>query len=314
MDPLITSALIGGGVSLFNNLFGSGSASASQAKQFEYQKQLNQQQFDLQKQMFDYTSEYNNASNQVQRLKDAGLNPNLAYGNGQVAGATGQTGTISSGSVSAPTHSWNIDLSQAMALKKLGAETDYINEKKIAENLENIMRSANSKYADEAAKLSLDLVRSDILRNTNQAFMFKETARTETERRYNISAQSALYLQQAMTEGTKREEIAKHIEEMNANISYKKALAVTTAYQINLMAAEIGEKNAQAFLHLEHRTWQALRNADYEKLTDKEIEKVNSEIDKNYRKQSSGDYGFNAKVGPFAVGWKFGTQHQYDSR
>ena len=60
-DPLVTAALIGGGVSLFNNLFGSGSASASQAKQFEYQKQLNQQQFDLQKQMFDYTSEYNNA-------------------------------------------------------------------------------------------------------------------------------------------------------------------------------------------------------------------------------------------------------------
>ena len=45
--------------------------------------------FDLNKQMFDYQNAYNTPKAQMQRLKDAGLNPALMYGQGTTGNAQG---------------------------------------------------------------------------------------------------------------------------------------------------------------------------------------------------------------------------------
>lgn len=61
-------------------------------REIAWQKQMAEYNQKMSKDYFDYTAEYNNASNQVKRLKDAGLNPGLMYSNGTAAGASGQTG------------------------------------------------------------------------------------------------------------------------------------------------------------------------------------------------------------------------------
>lgn len=46
-------------------------------------------QYEMDKQMFDYQNAYNTPAMQMQRLKDAGLNPALMYGQGTTGNATG---------------------------------------------------------------------------------------------------------------------------------------------------------------------------------------------------------------------------------
>lgn len=72
MDPSIASAA--------GNVIGSaiGSIGKGPKRQYKYARK-----------MFDYQAAYNHPTQQMQRLKDAGLNPNLVYGEG-TKGATGQ--------------------------------------------------------------------------------------------------------------------------------------------------------------------------------------------------------------------------------
>lgn len=50
------------------------------AQNYNYQRKLQQHQFDWQEKMWHMNNEYNSPINQVKRLDEGGLNPNLAYG------------------------------------------------------------------------------------------------------------------------------------------------------------------------------------------------------------------------------------------
>jgi ABC-type molybdate transport system substrate-binding protein len=50
------------------------------------QKKQQQREFENNKEMWNASNYYNSPEQQMQRLKDAGLNPNLVYGNGSVVG------------------------------------------------------------------------------------------------------------------------------------------------------------------------------------------------------------------------------------
>lgn len=56
--------------------------------QKDAQKELMNHQFELNKQQWNAENEYNSPGAQMQRLKNAGLNPNLVYGSGAVTGNT----------------------------------------------------------------------------------------------------------------------------------------------------------------------------------------------------------------------------------
>jgi len=58
-------------------------------RQKEANKELSEYQYGKDLQMWERQNEYNNPSSQMERLKQAGLNPNMAYGSGSVAGNTG---------------------------------------------------------------------------------------------------------------------------------------------------------------------------------------------------------------------------------
>lgn len=61
-----------------------------------------QRQYDYTKQYFDYQAAYNTPAAQMERLREAGLNPNLVYGNGAMAM---QSGAASLGGQEASAHS-----------------------------------------------------------------------------------------------------------------------------------------------------------------------------------------------------------------
>lgn len=105
----ITGGITGAVGSLIGGIFGGNGSSIKDQKklmelqnQYEqgnmkYQAELNEQAAQAnQQRMIDYfnlTAEYNSAENQVERLKEAGLNPALMYGQAGAGGAgTGSTG------------------------------------------------------------------------------------------------------------------------------------------------------------------------------------------------------------------------------
>lgn len=86
LDPITGSALLSGGASLLNsvgNFFG-------QKKANQANKDLAQQQNRDNVAMWQANNQYNHPTAQMQRLRQAGLNPNLIYGTG-VAGSTGSS-------------------------------------------------------------------------------------------------------------------------------------------------------------------------------------------------------------------------------
>lgn len=94
MDPLMLSG-IGGLASGVSSLFsGVGSLfSQHQNKKLleqthKYNMQLAKYQYDKNMEAWHMQNEYNSPSSQMSRLKQAGLNPNLVYGNGTVTGNT----------------------------------------------------------------------------------------------------------------------------------------------------------------------------------------------------------------------------------
>lgn len=84
-------------------------------------KELMDYQYNLERSMFDYANNYNLPINQMARLRQAGLNPNLVYGNGSVAGnVAGSTPSISIPSVSGPE---SVGINDAISAYQLGLDT-----------------------------------------------------------------------------------------------------------------------------------------------------------------------------------------------
>lgn len=87
MEPitmgLLGSAAIGAGSSLVNSFVSNAQSKKLMAKQFHYQKK-----------MWQMENEYNKPVNQMARLQEAGLNPNLVYGSGATA-LGGSMGSVS---------------------------------------------------------------------------------------------------------------------------------------------------------------------------------------------------------------------------
>lgn len=88
MDPITGAALIGGA----SALLGSGANAAAQGSMNKETRKWNEKMYGIQKQdsldFWNMQNSYNSPEQQMQRLKAAGLNPNLVYGSGSAAGNT----------------------------------------------------------------------------------------------------------------------------------------------------------------------------------------------------------------------------------
>jgi len=164
MDPLVASGALSAGASVLGSLFSSGSSNAqikAQREENEKNRKFNAQQAALSRQyntqMINMQNDYNNPRNVMSRLSAAGINPALAYSNGQgVLGSVGIGSTSqqasSSGSVGTPLPDFT-GLGQAGLIAaqtmKTQEEAKLAREEAYNKAVENVY--ADFKYMNEAA-------------------------------------------------------------------------------------------------------------------------------------------------------------------
>lgn len=92
MNPQVASAAIAAGSDILSNVYNSNSANAKSKRAAASASIM---QYVLQNQLIDKQNEYNKPINQMARLREAGLNPNLVYGDGgaTIASAGGSVGS-----------------------------------------------------------------------------------------------------------------------------------------------------------------------------------------------------------------------------
>lgn len=100
MDKTIASALIGEGGSILGTALQAITANRAQKKQYEYNSKLMDKQNALNIANWQMQNEYNTPANQVARLRSAGLNPDLFYGQGSASTIGGDIAPSSGASVS----------------------------------------------------------------------------------------------------------------------------------------------------------------------------------------------------------------------
>lgn len=261
---------------LVGNLFGSLFGNQSAKKQFQYASDLQKQQFDLQQQMFDYTSAYNSPVNAVQRYKVAGLNPNLLTGQTQVAGTTG---SIGQGSVGMRQVNSQLDMASAMQAnlqsQKLDAEVNLMNSqtdlnkyKALTEWYNGLDAKSKSKYSDLMYRASLDLLQKQSVESSNRSELLKQQTVTETFKQYNLDANAQKAISDIMFNQVKANLSASEIElnaakicDINSNISYRSALIKQAeAYESLLRKQGLEQDEINKIRGKEAKHWNTLTN------------------------------------------------------
>lgn len=89
------AAAVAGGMDLVSNIYSGILANSANAKSKRAAMAASIMQYQLQNQLIDKQNEYNKPINQMARLREAGLNPNLVYGDGgaTIASAGGSIGS-----------------------------------------------------------------------------------------------------------------------------------------------------------------------------------------------------------------------------
>ena len=90
MDPLIGSAIIGAGSSLLSGAIDAPRTKKNINLQAVHNRELAKYAFDRNMEAWHEMNQYNAPVKQMERLKEAGLNPNLVYGTPNVVGRSGE--------------------------------------------------------------------------------------------------------------------------------------------------------------------------------------------------------------------------------
>lgn len=85
---LLGAAAISGGSSLIGSLINKIGQKKTEQRQIKHNKELADYQYSKDLEMWETQNAYNKPGEQMKRLKEAGLNPNLVYGTGTVTGNT----------------------------------------------------------------------------------------------------------------------------------------------------------------------------------------------------------------------------------
>jgi hypothetical protein len=138
--PIPVAAAIAGGASIIGSLIGNSGAKKRQREADKANKKFWQMQ-----------NAYNDPSQQMSRLKKAGLNPNLIYGQ-SVSGATGQAGAVAP-SKAAP---YSMDLGAAANNTMAAYQTTaQVNNVQIDTAQKAFKLGLDKKYAAETIELAL---------------------------------------------------------------------------------------------------------------------------------------------------------------
>lgn len=256
------------GGALVGGLFGLG----GQKLQTKQEKELMQYQFDLQKQMFDYQAAYNSPSAQMGRLREAGLNPNLVYGNGSVVNTNSATGSVGKGNGSNPFAGLGSAFMSLMANMFRTAQIDADTRNKnaaaeLAKSQAGYYSVLQSKTAVEKAGVEWDNFRKSIELEYLPEYLTSRNAelraRADNEMaRYRIiqgqadeiaaniellKSRKNLTDEQVFTEAAKRIVMDKQVQLMASQIGLNEKQVEKMGYEITKLITEntgIGLKNA----------------------------------------------------------------------
>ena len=136
------NAVTGGLLGTVGSLFGLGTSWAQQQLDIKGSKELMDYQFDLNRKFIEDQRAYDRPDAQMERLKLAGLNPNLVYGSGSVVGNTSSTGSVGLGR--SPQSNLAKYQENAMMLETARAKQDLINSHKAGEQIDANIDNTNA--------------------------------------------------------------------------------------------------------------------------------------------------------------------------
>lgn len=166
-------SLIGGAISGIGKIFGASVDYKNNKRLMALQNEYNTQQAQLQNEMnvanWQMQNEYNTPANQMKRLQEAGLNPNLIYGNGQTSTGNANALEASVGYPSATAQASNFgDLGMAdaartfMQMEQTNANIDVLNsqvQKNEAETQVALQEALNKQTSRALQDLDLHFAR-----------------------------------------------------------------------------------------------------------------------------------------------------------
>lgn len=176
-------ALIAGGASLLGSALGFGSqkktnkANMELARyQNEWQTQENEKAYQRNLQMWNLQNEYNSPTQQMARLRSAGLNPNLVYGSGVTGNSAGSTPQYQPADIKraelSPYRGWNQGLSDAVS-----NFLTYRSNRAQVENMEaqnSLIRQQTATEATRQANIAASTARSEF--DLSQANRLKDVS------------------------------------------------------------------------------------------------------------------------------------------
>ena len=190
-------SIISGGASFLGSVLGFGSqkktnkANMELAKyQNEWQTQENEKAYQRNLQMWNLQNEYNSPTQQMARLRTAGLNPNLVYGSGAVGNTTGNYPQYEPADIDrahlSPYRGWNQGLSDAVSnflafrsnhaqVENMEAQNSLIRQQTATE----ATRQAN--IAASTARTEFDLTQANRLKDVSVATAEAQMAKAQHE-------------------------------------------------------------------------------------------------------------------------------------
>lgn len=131
--------------------------------QSQWQQQENEKAYQRSLNMWNLQNEYNSPTQQMARIRAAGLNPNLVYGNGVTGNSSGSTPQYEPAKFNAPTmqayRGWNLGISDAvsqfLAYRTVKAQVDNME----AQN--SLIRQQTATEATKQANIAASTSRSE---------------------------------------------------------------------------------------------------------------------------------------------------------
>lgn len=202
-------------------------------KTIQANKELAKYSYSKDLEMWERANAYDNPAAQMQRLKDAGLNPNLVYGSGSVTGNSSSTLP----KYQTPRVDYNYEpavqnvggvLDQYLNMTMKQAQVDNLREQRKSLQSDAINKAAIADWAEEREYFKSSGAASDTIyknqRQLNYNSFGEELMKTQLQGQQEKNRQTAASISK----------IAKDMERMDADIAYKNKL--TEWYETNMWA------------------------------------------------------------------------------
>lgn len=233
LDALLGGSFAGGLIDAFSNIGANKRA-----------KELAKYQYDLNMQAWREQNEYNKPINQVERLQEAGLNPQLAYGNGSQAGNASpapqyQAPTLQKVQGFGNAFTSGIQNALSMYQMKLN-EQKLIAEQELMKSQADHFRALKNKAGIESMYILSRKTGQDI---SNNMLDFQQSVQQET---YDRQVEEWQRQQELLSIQINVEN--QRINTMKAEERLKLAQSTTEIFKRRLMSAQANQANAAASL------------------------------------------------------------------